>query len=183
MHVTYATATTANGFLATLDDSLAWLFAVTGDTPDLDALYAAANAVVMGSSTYEWLLRDRTLNDDPDGWASAFGDTPVVVFTTRALRVPDGADVRFLSGPVTDNVTALRRISGDGTVWVQGGGDLAGQFLDADLLDDITLHISPAFLSEGKPLFPRNLASDRMTLVDVRRTGQFIEATWQVRNG
>ena len=129
MHVTYATATTANGFLATLDDSLAWLFAVTGDTPDLDALYAAADAVV------------------------------------------------------TDNITALRGISGDGTVWVQGGGDLAGQYLDADLLDDVTLHISPAFLSEGKPLFPRNLASDRMTLVDVRRTGQFIEATWQVRNG
>jgi dihydrofolate reductase len=180
MHVSYATATTANGFLATLDDSLAWLFAVTGETPDLDALYAAIDAFVMGSSTYEWLLRDRTLNDDPDGWTSAFGDRPVVVFTTRALPVPDGADVRFLSGPVADNAAALRDISGNGAVWVQGGGDLAGQFLDADMLDEITLHISPAFLSEGKPLLPRELEPDRLTLVEVHRTGQFIEATWQV---
>lgn len=119
------------------------------DHETMHVSYATAtDAFVMGSSTYEWLLRDSTLTDAPDGWTSAFGDHSVIVFTTRALPVLDGADVRFLSGFVTD--------------------------------DEITLHISPAFLSEGKELLPGELGSDRLTLVGARRTGQFIEATWQV---
>lgn len=61
-----------------------------------------------------------------------------------------------------------------------GGGDLAGQFLDAGLLDEITLHLSPVFLANGKSLFPRGLASDQLTLVRARQIGQFIEATWRI---
>jgi dihydrofolate reductase len=74
----------------------------------------------------------------------------------------------------------LQDAAGDGTVWVMGGGDLAGQFLDAGLLDEITLHLSPVFLANGKSLFPRDLASDQLTLVRARQIGQFIEATWRI---
>ena len=84
------------------------------------------------------------------------------------------------SGTVADHTDTIRDTAGDGTVWVMGGGDLAGQFLDAGLLDEVTLHISPVFLTNGKPLLPRDLYSDRLTLVHARQIGQFIEAIWHV---
>ena len=180
MHVTYTTATTVNGFLATEDDSLDWLMAVGGETQDLGDLMDATSILVMGSHTYEWLLRDQDLISQPEAWTVSFGTRPVIVFTSRDLPAPQGADVRFVDGSVGDNADMLQDTAGDGTVWVMGGGDLAGQFLDAGLLDEITLHLSPVFLAKGKSLLPRDLASDRLTLVQARQIGQFIEATWRI---
>ena len=180
MHVTYTTATTVNGFLATEDDSLDWLMAVGGETPDLGDLMDATSILVMGSHTYEWLLRDQDLISQPEAWTVSFGTRPVIVFTSRDLPAPQGADVRFVDGSVGGNADMLQDAAGDGTVWVMGGGDLAGQFLDAGLLDEITLHLSPVFLAKGKSLLPRDLASDRLTLVQARQIGQFIEATWRI---
>lgn len=54
--IVYNTATTANGFLATPDDSLDWLFQVQGEAPDMAPFTETVTVSVMGSSTYEWLL-------------------------------------------------------------------------------------------------------------------------------
>lgn len=172
-HFSFTTATTVNGFLATADDSLEWLFSVTGEQPDSSELMTAASVLVMGSTTYEWVLRQESILDKPGKWQEFFGARPVFVFSTRNLLAPDGADVRFLSGSVAEHVAVIRQAAGNGTVWVQGGGDLAGQFLDAGVLDEITLHIAPAFLAAGRPLLPRDMTSEQLTLSDVKQTGQF----------
>jgi dihydrofolate reductase len=65
-------------------------------------------------------------------------------------------------------------------VWVAGGGDLAGQFLDAQALDQITVSIAPVTLAAGASLFGRRLESDQLTLVSVEQHGQFIHATYRV---
>ena len=90
MNVTYTTATTVNGFLATEDDSLDWLFAVGGETPELGDLMEATTVLVMGSHTYEWLLCDQDLITQPEAWTASFGTRPVIVFTSRELPAPSG---------------------------------------------------------------------------------------------
>jgi len=39
-------------------------------------------------------------------------------------------------------------------IWLMGGGELARDFLKADLVDELHLGIVPVLLGEGLPLFP-----------------------------
>lgn len=178
----FYTASTLNGFLADEHDSLEWLFAVpdaeTGD--DFAAFLAGIGVLVQGSSTYEWVVDHEDLVAHPEKWPGYYGDRPTFVFTTRELPVVPGVDIRFISGSVEDHWAEIAAASGDRDVWVVGGGDLAGQFADAGHLDDLVVTFAPATLASGKPLLPRNLGVDRLTLVDAVRKGPFAELRYRV---
>ena len=180
--IRYDTATTINGWIADERNSLAWLFAVPGSS-DAEHEIATPDAAVnvMGSTTYLWLLEESSMLEHPEKWAEFFGTKPAYVFTSRELPTPAGADVRFIDGSVAEALPALREAAGDGDIWVIGGGDLAGQFLDADALDEIALSIAPVALAGGAPQFPRRLESDRLHLVEARPVGQFVRAVYEVR--
>ena len=180
MRIVYRTAATLNGFLATPDHSLDWLFAVPEPSPDLEGFMSSVTVLVMGSSTYEWVLRSTDALAESATWTKHFGGRPVFVFSTRVQSRPHGADVRVVAGPVDRHLDALAAAAGEGTVWVQGGGELAGQFLDAGALDEIAVTVAPAVLTGGAPLLPRTLGADRLHLTDVARVGEFADLTYSV---
>jgi dihydrofolate reductase len=178
----YDTATSLNGWIADDDDSLDWLFAVEGGEQPDESLYPSGAAVlVQGSTTYEWVLAHEDFLAHPERWRSSFGEKPTFVFTTRELPKPDGADVRFVAGPVAEALPAIREAAGDADVWIVGGGDLAGQFLDAGALDEIAVSVAPVALTGGAPLFPRRVESDRLRLVSATAVGQFARLVYRVR--
>ncbi len=180
--IVFDTATSINGWIADEDNSLAWLFAVDGgDHPDEGLFPSGASVLVEGSTTYEWILAEQDLLANPEKWRDFHGDKPTFVFTTRELPVPDGADVRFVSGSVADALAAIREAAGDGDIWVVGGGDLAGQFLDAGALDEIALSVAPVALTGGASLFPRRVESDRLRLVSATAVGQFARLVYAVQ--
>lgn len=178
----FNTATTANGFLADPNNSLEWLFQVKSEAPDMEPFTETVSVFVMGSSTYEWLLNTENMLEHPEKWNGFFGDRPSYVFTSRDLPVPPGVDVRFLNSSVPDALPTITETAGEGVVWVMGGGDLVGQFLDAGALDRIIMTLAPAFLASGKPLLPRTVYPDRLTLKGARTVGQFVEITYDVVN-
>ena len=57
MRTQYYTATSLDGFIATEDDSLSWLFPL-GDlnASSYPAFIAGVGALAMGSATYEWIV-------------------------------------------------------------------------------------------------------------------------------
>jgi len=178
----FDTATTINGWIADEQNSLAWLFAVDGgEHPDEGLFPAAATVMVEGSTTYEWLLAESDLLAHPERWQEFHGEKPTFVFTTRDLPVPEGADIRFVRGPVADALPAIRAAAGDGDVWIIGGGDLAAQFLEAGALDEIALSVAPVALTGGAPLFPRRVESDRLRLESAQKVGQFARLVYSVR--
>lgn len=179
--IIYSTATSLTGFIADEDDSLAWLFAVDDtEQPDMAAFLAGVTVLVSGSTTYEWVLREEQVLEHPEKWPAYYGARPQFVFTSRDLPVPAGADVRFRSGAVADALPELRDAAGDGDIWVVGGGDLAGQFLDSGALDQIVLTIAPAALTGGAPVLPRRVGADRLSLSSVERYGQFAHLVYDV---
>jgi dihydrofolate reductase len=179
--VIFDTATSLNGWIADEQNSLSWLFAVDGgQTPAEEVLPTNAGVLVEGSTTYEWVLAESDILAHPERWREFHGDRPTFVFTTRDLPVPDGADVRFVSGDVAAVMPALRDAAGEQDIWVVGGGDLAGQFLDAALLDEIAVSIAPVLLTGGAPLLPRRLDSDRLRLVSAKAVGQFARLIYSV---
>ncbi|CAI9386240.1 dihydrofolate reductase family protein [Microbacterium sp. T2.11-28] len=179
--IIFDTATSLNGWIADEDDSLAWLFAVEGGTsPDPEVLPTNAGVLVEGSTTYEWVLAESDILAHPEKWREFHGDRPTFVFTTRDLPVPEGADVRFVSGPVAAVLPEIRAAAGGTDIWVVGGGDLAGQFLDAGALDEIAVSVAPVLLTGGAPLLPRRAEADRMRLVSARAVGQFARLVYAV---
>ena len=179
--IVFNTATSFNGWIADEDNSLAWLFAVEGGEHPDDGLFpTSVSVMVEGSTTYEWVLAESDILAHPERWREFHGDRPTFVFTTRELPVPEGADIRFVSGPVADVLAEIRAAAGDGDIWVVGGGDLAGQFLDAGALDEIALSVAPVALTAGAPLFPRRVGSDRLRLVSASAVGQFARLVYRV---
>jgi dihydrofolate reductase len=51
---------------------------------------------------------------------------------------------------------------------VVGGGNVASQFADAGLLDELHATVVPVVLGEGKPLFDRRLPAGPMQLIGTR---------------
>jgi dihydrofolate reductase len=146
----YYVAATIDGFIADPDGGLDWLTSMEGGAEDsYERFLPTVGALAMGATTYEWML------DHISEWP--YDEQPTRVFTHRELRAFEGADIRFVSGPPADQLEELRAAAGDRNVWVVGGGDLASQFADAGLLDDLILTVTPTVLGEGIPLFARPL--------------------------
>lgn len=181
MKTQYFTATSLDGFIATEDDSLEWLFPL-GNVNDTSypAFIAQVGALAMGASTYEWMLRHAVQVQDQVGAAWPYAQ-PTWVFTHRPLPRVEGADLRFVQGDVRPVHDAMRAAAGGKNLWVVGGGDLAGQFFDAGLLDELLVQVGSVTLGRGKPLFPRRLTSPPLRLVGVRQVGTgFAELRYEV---
>lgn len=181
MKTQYYTATSLDGYIATEDDSLDWLFSLgeLGES-SYPAFIAEVGALVMGSTTYEWMRNnaDAVIAETGSAWPYT---QPTWVFTKRTLPRIEGADLRFAQGDVRPVYDAARASVDGKNLWVVGGGELAGQFYDAGLLDELIVQVASVALGRGKPLFPRRLASDTLRLTSVQQMGTgMVELRYQV---
>ncbi len=182
MKTQYYTATSIDGFIATEDDSIDWLFPL-GDINDTSYpdFIAEVGALAMGSATYMWMVRHAETVGAQMGAPWPYTQ-PTWVFTSRQLPRVAGADIRFVSGPVAPVHQEMVRAADGKNVWIVGGGDLAGQFSDAGLLDEVILQIGSVTLGKGKPLFPRRITSPPWRLMSVRQVGSgFAELLYALR--
>jgi dihydrofolate reductase len=171
MKTQYYTASSLDGFIATEDDSLEWLFPLADlNDSSYPEFIAGIGALAMGSSTYQWMLRNSDLVATETGSPWPYTQ-PVWVFTRRELPVVEGADIRFVKGDVRQIHAEMRVAAGEKNIWIVGGGDLAGQFHDAGLLDELIVQIGSVLLGRGKQLFPRRVLSPILRLVSVRQMG------------
>ena len=175
----YYTATTLDGFIADPDNSLDWLFTrrrEEGGPLEYGPFIAGVGAVAMGSTTYEWILDHEFAGKDPAEWKWPY-ELPCWVFTHRQLQVVPDAEISFVSGDVAPVHEEMVGAAGGRNVWIVGGGDLAGQFADAGLLDEVLVAIAPVTLGAGAPLLPRRL---ELRLEEVARNGDFAAAKYIV---
>jgi dihydrofolate reductase len=169
----YYTATSLDGFIADPDNSLEWLFtrAREEDGPlGYGEFIAGVGALALGATTYEWILEHSS-----SSWPY---EVPCWVFTHRRLPVVPDAPIEFRSGAVAPVHEEMVGAAGGRNVWIVGGGDLAGQFADAGLLDEVLVTIAPVALGAGAPLLPRRL---ELRLDEVGRNGDFVAARFSVR--
>lgn len=173
----YLVASSLDGFIADDRHSLDWLLTMPGadeDTNPYPAFIEQVGALCMGSSTYEWILRH-----DEGPWPYR---QPTWVFTHRELPGREGADVRFTAAPVPEVHAAMVEAAAGRNVWVVGGGDLAGQFLDHDLLDELIVSVTPVTLGSGYPLLPRRRTTPmRLLSATPARAGTFVHLHYSLR--
>ena len=177
MATSYFTASSVDGFLADPEHSLSWLLSRDIDTRGPMGyqrfIEESVGALAMGSTTYRWIVEHELAGDATKPWPYA---QPTWVFSTRRLPQVNG-DVRFVQGDVTLPHAEMLAAAGDRGVWVVGGGDLAGQFADAGLLDELWVQYAPVVLGAGAPLLPRRL---ELRLEEVVRNRDFACARYAV---
>lgn len=171
MKTQYYTASSLDGFIADPQHSLEWLFQL-GDPEDTDSasFMAGVGVLAMGSSTYEWLLREHVKPGRSGGQPWPYAQ-PCWVFSSRELPRLPGADIRFVRGDVRAVHTDMLAAANGRNVWIVGGGDLAGQFHDHGLLDELIVTFGSVTLGAGAPLLPRRIVTPPLRLVEAKAYG------------
>ena len=135
--------TSIDGFIARRDGSLDWLPPDGGEEHGYTAFIAAIDAIVMGRGTFDTVLKFHR-------WPFR---KPVIVLTTRECNavLPAGACVEFMSGAPRDVVARLAE-RGMTHLYIDGGVTIQ-RFLDAGLIDRMTITRVPVIIGDGIPLF------------------------------
>ena len=175
----YYTATTLDGFIADENHSLEWLFSRDQDRSgpgNYADFFANVGALALGSTTYEWIVDHEFARKDPAEWKWPY-EIPCWVFSSRKLTEVPGARIEFVSGDVEPVHKEMVRAAAGRNVWIMGGGDLAGQFADTGLLDEVWVSIACVTLGAGASLLPRRL---ELEVEEMDRNGDFIAARFRV---
>ena len=116
---------------------------------------------VMGARTYE-----TALGFEEKGFGWSYGDKPVVVLTSRTLpRLRD--TVEFYAGDLAELVND-RLKPRYGSIWVVGGGAVAGACISQGLIDEIRYTIAPVLIGDGIPFFEGLDVDVRLHLLEVK---------------
>jgi dihydrofolate reductase len=166
MATVYFTASSLDGYIVDDADSLDWLTsrAIDADGPfGYEAFMKDVGALVMGSATYEWVV-----NNHPGDWMY---EQPSWVLTHRRKIIAEGHPVQTFDGDVAELHPKLVSAAAGKDVWVVGGGDVAAQFVNAGLIDEMIVSYAPCSLGAGSPVLP---IRSEWVLVESAVNGDFV---------
>lgn len=175
----YYTATSLDGFIADPGASLDWLLTREHDDGGIlnyGDFIAGVGAIAMGATTYRWVVDHEFSGKDPSEGTWPY-EMPAWVFTRSDPPVVPGAQISFTDEDVSAVHALMTEAAGGRDLWVVGGGDLAGQFADAGLLDEVIVYIAPVCLGAGAALLPRRI---ELRLEELGRNGEFACARYSV---
>jgi len=134
-------ALSIDGYIARKDDSLDWLDRVGGFDEDygFQQMLSGIDTLIIGRKTYE------IASTVPDPYPGK----RVVVLSNSLSSVKAGMEL--YKGDLTELAGKLYR-EGVKRIWVDGGSTIS-QFLDLQLVDEMTLSVIPIVLGSGLPLF------------------------------
>jgi len=164
-------AASLDGYIATKEDSLDWLFATEGEGDNgYGEFLETVDTVVMGRRTYDWLLKAVGPENFP------YKDKHCYVFSSAA-PVSDG-NVEFVNESTLDFANRLRQEDGK-NIWLVGGGRLINSFAAQNLIDEWIVTLAPTLLGNGIPLFHEHDFETRLKLKSVRPFNQFAELHYE----
>ena len=97
--------------------------------------------------------------------------------STLITIVSGYTSTRFTAADVGRVHARMLAAAGERDLWVVGGGDLAGQFADRGLLDEVVVSIAPVTLGAGMPLLPAHV---ELVTREVAQNGEFAVVRYDV---
>lgn len=142
-------AVSIDGFIAGPDGSDGglhdWYFAPDAAEDIKTELLTRIGAIVLGRAAF---------GTAPDGFDTEY-HVPHFILTHHALPSVErgGASFHFVTDGIGSALAQARAAAGERDVCVAGGADVARQYLDAGLIDEMQLHVAPVLLGGGLRLF------------------------------
>jgi dihydrofolate reductase len=158
-------------------------WALEPDSIDRAVLVDAVDAtgvVIMGRRLFDII-------DGPLGWsdemgygAGLAGQQPVLVVTRRPPdKVRLAERCTFVVDGIRSAVAKAVTIAEDRDVVIMGGGETVRGAIEAGVVDELRLHLSPVLLGEGTPLFS-GAAPRVLRQIHVRASGHATHLTYRV---
>jgi dihydrofolate reductase len=154
--VVFGLGISLDGYIARLDGSVDFLFMPKDYS--LAAFFKSIDTAIMGRKTYEVSLK-------MGGSGSFSGSSMTTYVMSRSLPVGTRDGLIFVGQSPAELIAEIRNRSGK-NIWMMGGGELAREFLKADLIDELYLGVVPVLLGEGLPLFPSGFPQRDFALVE-----------------
>ena len=143
-----------DGYIARKNGAVDWL-SMDWDY-DWTAFFKTIDMVLMGRKTWDVALgmspKPKSKSKSKAKASNPYGAMETYVFS-KTLKDSGVEGVEIISGNLKKFITNLKAKDGK-NIWLSGGGELAKSFLDAGLVDEIYLGVTPLLLGSGLPLFP-----------------------------
>lgn len=170
-------ATSLDGFIARKDGSIDWLNNANTNVPKGEdggyhAFMASVDVLIMGRNTYEQVL---TFGEWP------YGEKKVIILSSRKIEFPAHLP-KTVSWSSASPVQLVKTLSTQGAkrLYVDGGVTIQ-RFLQAGLVDEVTITLTPVILGEGKPLFFPLGKDVALTHLDTRSFFGFVQVKYAVK--
>ncbi|CAG9623230.1 dihydrofolate reductase family protein [Sutcliffiella rhizosphaerae] len=164
-------ATSLDGYIATKEESLEWLFEVEGEGDNgYSEFFETIDTIIMGRKTYDWVMNYEQNNFPYKG-------KECYVFS-RNTSLNATEDVTFVNGNVLELVKNLKKQPGK-NIWIVGGGELLHYFINENLIDEYIITVAPTILGSGIPLFKESEKQIKLELLGIKNYGQFAELRYR----
>jgi dihydrofolate reductase len=165
-------ATSLDGYIATEDDSLEWLFKTEGEGDNgYSEFYNTVDTILIGRRTYDWVM-------EKEEGKFPYKNKKCYVFSRSEKGKNE--NVEFINQDVVEFTNKIKRLEG-GNIWLVGGGNLLNSFIKERLVDEFIITISPTLIGRGIPLFNKNDFESELKLKGIRRFNQFVELHYEVK--
>lgn len=124
-----------------------WLFSkkTVTDTEVLKEIIETSGAVIIGGRTYLVAIGDAW------GGYSPF-QVPAFVVTHHAPgKLIEG--FVFVTDGIKSAIAQAKAVAGDKNIWIMGGANIAQQYINAKIPDELHIHLVPVLLGGGTKLF------------------------------
>jgi dihydrofolate reductase len=150
-----------DGYVARPDGAVDFLFMPKDYS--MAEFFASIDAAVMGRKTYDASLKMG---------GGGFGGSKIEYYVFSQSLPPGKRDgLIFVNQTSAAFVEEMRKRPGK-HIWLMGGGELARDFLKADLVDELYLGIVPVLLGDGIPLFPSGFPQRDFSLIENKTFSQ-----------
>jgi len=152
-------AMSVDGFIARPNGDVDWL-----DRPmpkgnyGMDDFFKSVDMIVMGRATYD-------VGKKLGGPLFMF---PTTVILSRSLA-PDAEPKAIIEKGNARKLAERWRKQPGKNIWVMGGADVFGQFLDAGVLDELRIAVIPVVIGTGIPLFDPKRRTTQLELISTKK--------------
>jgi len=154
-------AMSADGYVARSDGSLEWLTKRSAPKSfyGLPKFSRSIDAKILGRKTFDLSLQ----------MGASFSVNDVhYVFSRRPAPASVPAGVQFVTESISAFAERLRKQAGK-NIWMMGGGEIIGSFLDEHVIDEFIITVVPTFIGEGIPLIAPRHREVALRLLSLRR--------------
>ena len=145
-----------DGYIARPDDAVDFLFMPKDYS--MAPFFATIDTALMGRKTFDAAIKM--------GGGGSFGGSSTATYVFSHSQPPgERNNLVFVNQSPAVFIRKLRKRRGK-HIWLMGGGELARDFLKADLVDELYIGIVPVLIGAGIPLFPSGFPERKFALVE-----------------
>ena len=154
-------ATSADGYIARPDGDIEWL--TRRPAPKgfygMGKFMQSIDTTLFGRKTYEVGLQMGATFDPK---------SRNYVFSRQSPPASVPAGVEFVAGGIGAFAKRLRDQKGK-NIWMMGGGEIIGSFLDEGAIDEFVISVVPVFIGDGIPLIAPRHRTVPLKLLSIRK--------------